>query len=499
MRSQFSNGCLAFILLIIKRSQANPIRQLDPIEYQKPKEEKEYVIKLKTTKIIRRVPRELFGINIVYCWENDANWNETYWAADAIQGVDIAEGAFWRYPGGEVTSYTHWDNMTGRGFMDSWDPASSPPAEPDENWMSINEYADNIRNGGGRFMLGVNTRSGWKYHRTEEGLEEAKRLAIYANEQGWNVEYWFLDNEQYSGRKDNWSEEMYAYHINMYADVVRKYQPKAMFIANWHRTPSRWDKLLKLSGTNIAMMDIHAYWNRDGWGTLIWEHYTEIDKMRLDHERNTIREHVDSLLKVAHGHDLKKMKVGFLEWGVGPSPKGNILSRFQSAIVAADLFMNMIDSKLSTANYWPYRVSKEDSDRANSALVDEHNEPTVVHMFLKIFKDIDDCMLFKTDSTSPQIHTLAGMTNKKTKIVLYILQKGNKGSKIMIRGHFIPNIVEAISYHAPIINGQPDTHLDYATTSVATTVIDGRNVQISVKAWSLTRVILKGSIPHHLR
>ena len=41
MRSQFSNGCLAFILLIIKRSQANPIRQFAPIEYQKPKEEKE--------------------------------------------------------------------------------------------------------------------------------------------------------------------------------------------------------------------------------------------------------------------------------------------------------------------------------------------------------------------------------------------------------------------------------------------------------------------------
>ena len=99
-------------------------------------------------------------INIFYCWGNDANWNETYCGADAIQGVDISEDAFWRYPVGEVTPYTHWYHMTGLGVTNSWDRISRPITKPDEYWMSIKEYADNISKGRGRFMLRVNTRSG---------------------------------------------------------------------------------------------------------------------------------------------------------------------------------------------------------------------------------------------------------------------------------------------------------------------------------------------------
>jgi hypothetical protein len=74
--------------------------------------------------------------------------------------------------------------------------------------MSISEYASLVKDAGAASMVGINARSGWKWNRTLDGLDEANAVAELVNSTlSLNVQYWFIDNEQYT----EWTAEEYAY------------------------------------------------------------------------------------------------------------------------------------------------------------------------------------------------------------------------------------------------------------------------------------------------
>ena len=59
---------------------------------------------------------QLIGTNVIYSRESDALWADGSVAASL---KDLRTG-FMRYPGGEVTSFYHWNSNTGVPFQDSW-------------------------------------------------------------------------------------------------------------------------------------------------------------------------------------------------------------------------------------------------------------------------------------------------------------------------------------------------------------------------------------------
>ena len=141
-------------------------------------------VRVNTNCRLQDIPATLFGFNIVYNKEGDE-----YWTNDAFSGVDHAVGAYWRYPGGEIVSSYHYDRPSGKA-RDSWGPNwDDSKYEPEEEWMGIDEYANNVRISNGLFMLGVNVNSGWKYDRDEDGLAEAGRLAEHVQKKDWDVGY----------------------------------------------------------------------------------------------------------------------------------------------------------------------------------------------------------------------------------------------------------------------------------------------------------------------
>lgn len=159
------------------------------------------LLQINSNTILREsIPAKLFGVNIVYSWEKDDYWNGTTGNNPAAQSLSYTGNSFIRYPGGEVTSYYHWNNPVGRGWSDSWSPNFNGVYEPPDNWMSLEEYFQYL--GNSLPMLGINMVSGWKYNRTEDGLNEAEALANYTRNKidmgVWpEVVYWFLDNEQH--------------------------------------------------------------------------------------------------------------------------------------------------------------------------------------------------------------------------------------------------------------------------------------------------------------
>lgn len=334
-----------------------------------------------------------------------------------------------------MTSYFHWDNPVGRGWSDSWSPSFNDVYEPEDKWMSVDEYAAHVTDFNAAPLLGVNARSGWRYGMHQEGLDNATALAEHvssSNGSFWpasGVKYWFIDNEQHLEKYMDtpWTEEQYAYYINEYANAIRTVIPEAKFVANWKNgAPSSWDTLLGAAGTNIGMMDIHSYWHKNGWATTTWDSYLSGANDVIKWQGMTYRDYVEGFRNRAFSYGLNDMEVAILEWGVSPSPADEALSRFQTAFVVSDIFMQMIDSNLDHACYWPLRVPAG-SDDSHRALVDHNNEPTVVRLFLQFFKEIKNYRLIRValNSREHATHSIAAVSKSGAKMVVYILRKAS--------------------------------------------------------------------------
>mmetsp|Transcript_25761 Transcript_25761/g.54448 ORF Transcript_25761/g.54448 Transcript_25761/m.54448 type:complete len:612 (-) Transcript_25761:77-1912(-) len=451
------------------------------------------------TVIRTTIPSTLFGTNIVYSWERDEYWNETLYDPSARQTLFYNGNAFLRYPGGEVTSYFHWDNPVGRGWSDSWAPGFNGVYEPASEWMGLDEYFTHL--GSAKPLLGVNMASGWKYNRDQDGLDDAAALAALVKNKtdtgDWpNVEHWFLDNEQHLEKFNNtpWTEPLYAEHINMYATEIKKTFPDAKFVANWKNSANGWSQLINDTGENIHIMDFHSYWHRNGWATTDWNSYLDgASNDILTPSGSTYRQFVQTFKDVGGAN----RETAMFEWGLSPSPEGSELSRYQSAFIVADIFMQLVDSDLDHACYWPFRVPSQ-SEHAHRALVDDNNEPTVVRLFLQFFKEIKGYDLVQTSIGAANTGTIAAKSKSGDEVVVYILRRTSGDLTIRIADSisnifddaFVPTTATAVSQAAP----DEDTNSTSAVWSSPATLIsaDGETT-VTVPGWSLTRVILSNT------
>ena len=296
-----------------------------------------------------------------------------------------------------------------------------------------------------------------------------------------------------AGEPGTWTEEMYASHINKYAAVMKNLFPNAKFIANWKNNASPgWSPLIADAGSNIDVMDFHTYWHKNGWATTDWQSYLDGigDVIRLS-SGSTYREYVQSFKNVG-GPD---RETAMLEWGLSlPPTEGIFPSRFQSAFIVADIFMQLIDSDLDHSCYWPLRVTPG-SIHSHRALLDDNNQPTVVRLFLQFFNAVKGYDLVQTTIGAGNTGTIAAKSKSGNRMVVYILRRSINSLEIRIAdssGIFAPTTATAVSYSAP--NGDTNTtSADWS--SPLTQVSDSGETTLTVPGWSLTRVILENTAP----
>ena len=251
------------------------------------------------------------------------------------------------------------------------------------------------------------------------------------------------------------------------------------------------------------MMDVHSYWSLYGWGTTDWSSYLEgtNDDIKAPHcnrrddnklyPPTSYRQWIQDL-KSAGGSN---REVALLEWGISPSTNSassKAPSRLQMATIATDILMQLINSELDAACYWPLRVDDPNSEFLNRTLFDMDNKQTVIWKYLQFFKEIKGYDLLETSIGATKAGVLAAKNKAGTKIIVYILRRGEGSLNILIKDldeSFFPSSAKAVSYYAP--NG--DTYVDDSVWSSPTTTIDTATSQISltVRGWSLTRVILQ--------
>lgn len=429
----------------------------------------------------------LIGFNVVYMNEPDA-----YWADGAAGGQlrDLKTGLL-RWPGGEVTSFYHWNDMIDRGETDTWDPEYQPRQIDQAKFMNLEEYMTHVRAIGCEPMIGVNIMSGHKFNRTEEGLAEARALIQHCVHRGYKVKYWFIDNENYlPEKKPELTPAEYAHYINQYADVLKSIDPDIEIIANWYwGWNDAWKEILSIAGRNIDIADFHLYWRSGG---TTWEHW--LKQTPMGPGRNA-KENQGNLTKTISYEETIRgfkegarsmgldLKVAALEWNIGPKPKAPI-SQFQAALMEAEQFGQFINGGMDMACFWPMHWPSENSYR--TLLDHDAPRPHPNHQMFKLYSDALGQQLLISQADCDEVRTTAVRSNDGKTVLVYLLRKSGPGpampATISVEG-FTPSTIKAVSFTSE------DLHADQGEV-IELPIVSQSPVEVNLPPHSLTQIRL---------
>ncbi len=435
------------------------------------------------------ISKMLMGFNTVAQAEPDALWKNS----KLDEQLKEIKCGLLRWPGGEVTSYYHWNDMINKRETDTWDPKYKAEKVDRSQFMDLEEYMGHVRAIGCEPMIGINLESGAKYGRDKEGLEEAKALIQHCVDKKYNVKYWFLDNETYIGVTSNhlrMSAEKYAEYCNRYAEVLRSVDPNIQLVANWAGgwNPD-WQKILPIAGKNINIADFHFYWRNSGssWDYWLTHPMGMAKKMgtpsfqaiapndSYEEAVNTFREYTKKA-----GYDIK---IASHEWNVGPAPK-EPLSQYQTALMEAEEFGQFINSGMFMSCLWPMHWNSANEYR--TLFDDKTGKPHPNYKMFKMYSDAMGQNLLASSATAQEIRPVAAQSTDGKTMYLYLLRKSGDApalpTSIELKG-FAPKTVKALCFQSSDLKSN---EADVTELPVNT----GAMLSLDLPAHSFTEVIL---------
>lgn len=297
-----------------------------------------------------QVSPHLLGFNTVYAYESDSIWCD----GKIERYLKDVNASVIRYPGGTVSSYYHWNELTGEGWKDSWDPGNPVTPKAKSAFMDLDEFISLVQRTNVTPLLGINMSSGRRWNRLEDGVKEALELMKYCRDKNFNVKYWYLDNEPYQPDSNGGSKtiEEYAGLVNLFATRMKEFDPDIKIIVNWNSAfknrKNEYQKLLSIAGKNIDIIDAHWYWSWSNPTFQKWLLKTPIEVWTGE----------SYLTEIAYFRQMVKefgypdIKLASLEWNVGPV-KENQLTSSQCALIQAEMLMQFMSGGLDMATFWP--------------------------------------------------------------------------------------------------------------------------------------------------
>lgn len=374
----------------------------------------------------------LMGFNVVYPHEKDGIWEDGK-LANLLNDLDVG---FIRYPGGTVSSYYHWDALTGHGWVDGWDPGNPVEPKPDSQFMDIDEYMDLIKKTGATPLVGVNVSSGRRWNREQDGIDEAIALMKYCKDKNFKVEYWYLDNEPYMHDSNGGSKtpEEYARLINAYAPVMKAFDPNIKIVANWNagfrNKGQEYERLIALAGKNIDVLDVHWYWS---WSDTSWEKWF-VKTPLVQWTGYSYENEIAYFRKMIRELGYPNIKIASFEWNTGPISAGNSLTASRAAFVQTEMMMQFIRGGLDYAVFWPIHWPSQSAIPRSFYNTRSKTANPVIHMF-KFLSEMQGghSIEYSTGVDHEKMYSVA-VRDKKDKLVrLCIVNKNDHPVKTEIK------------------------------------------------------------------
>ncbi len=392
----------------------------------------------------------LHGAHLVYHLEADSIYADGR-MANLFKDMSIS---FLRYPGGLVRLW-HWNDLTGWGYIDHWNGKYDRKDDLDPStYMDLDEYMALCRAVGAEPVLGINMDSGWRYNRQEDGLNEAVDLLKYCNEMGYEVNYLFLDNENYM---NGWTVEEYAAQINYYVPAIKEQMPNAKLIANWtsqfRSKVHEYKALINIAGHNFDYIDLHWYWK---WGVASWDEWLKKTPMEMEtewYDGGTFVEEITFFNQLMASLGAPHVKLACLEWNIPPGKHNEdpYHTPFKTALMQAEMQMQFMQGGLEIASLWTTQWPN-DADFPWQLLVKSSNnyEPTPTVEFFRLYKHALGGKLVYSVAEDRRIMT-AAVVQRNEKAFVYLLNKNDEDVAISLKlsGCEILGVNQMLSFKAP--------------------------------------------------
>jgi hypothetical protein len=354
-------------------------KQLDAF-YSKP--ERAVSITVKTKEKLHTVNPAFLGINLSYFNTTDDIWKR-FKLQEKLKQAGI--GAL-RYPGGEETSFFHWKHPGVNGYEDVWDAPSVHGTSPgrgrfqttwvspekwntNEAFMDFDEFMANCIALGAEPVVGLNLSSGKKHNRRADGIAEALDWMRCCKEKGYNVTYWFLDNEPWHHEAAHtFSHKEYAEECLAYGTAIKQEFPHVKLIANPSSSSGLYaggiEHFMQIAGPVIDYIDVHWYW---AWGKGSLEHWlahtplTNEDKWKDPTQIRTYTEDIALIRSACAKAGYPDIGVVALEWNMAPSDWSQTFNQSLTAIIQAELLMGFAANNVELTGLWPliWQTSRE--------------------------------------------------------------------------------------------------------------------------------------------
>lgn len=422
----------------------------------------------------------LLGFNAVYAHESDLVWSQ-----GKIEGYlkEISTSVM-RYPGGTVTSFYHWNALTGEGWNDSWDPDNPVTPKPGSEFMDLDEFISLSNRINITPLLGINMSSGKRWQRQEDGIKEALDLMKYCKDKNFAVKYWYLDNEPYQSDSNGGSKtiEEYAILVNQYAVRMKEFDPDIKIIVNWNAAfknrRTDYQKLFDIAGSNIDIVDVHWYWN---WTDPTFQKWLSATPMELWTGDSYLSE-IAYFRQMVKDFGYPGIKLASLEWNVGPV-KDYKLTPQQCALIQSEMLMQFISGGLDIATFWPLQWP---SDAVTTRSFVRRNDIAVQPVFpiFKFLGKIQGGSLIKAEVVNDQANVLhlVAVNENETIVRVCFLNKNEVDIKADIESDLF-NGMELSEAQAFVLtdkgseiktvelSGQTDKGISFVTSGISLTML----------------------------
>jgi alpha-N-arabinofuranosidase len=384
----------------------------DPPDIAKPTGTLAVTVSVDASKVVRQIPRTLYGTNVEWFYDGNGLWDEHNKGLNVpvIAAVRDLKVSMVRFPGGALTDYYHWRDGTG--------PQAGRTTRPHgmDDGSSVNRFGTDeliavCKLTGAEPLISVNLARGTP--------QEAADWVQYVERADPGATVWELGNEPYLNQKGsvNFDAASYGDKVNSFAAAMRGVDPKLQLIAaggnNFGRyqfvKEADWDKtLLTRAGGSIDYLAVHNGYapvliGGDGSGfyttyralfafpTLVSQNLTDLDR------------EIDQFAPARAGH----IRLAVTEWGplfhVVPSSKWiDHPKTLGSALFVARMLQTFVEEpRLDYANFFKL------TEQSFLGWIGPHGERKVPYYAFQMFTQHFGSQLVATHTVSPTFSSAA--------------------------------------------------------------------------------------------
>lgn len=410
--------------------------------------ERSVTVTVHESKKLHTVPNGFLGINLSYFNTTDEIWKK-YGLLSKLKKSGIGS---LRYPGGEETSFFHWEHPGVNGYEDIWDQKKQhgvalkrgkfqatwvAPEQwnTNENFMNFDEFMQACKELGAEPIVGINLTSGRRHNRIKDGIEEALRWLRYCRKKGYKVTYWFLDNETWNWESPYvFKDTEYAEDVIAYGTAIKKEFPNVKLIVNptsnkGYNYKKGFEQFISKTADVIDYIDVHWYW---AWGQASFDHWIKQtpldtgDKWKEPEISRPFDEDISLIKESFKRAGAPHVGLVALEWNIAPSNWSQTFNQSLIAIIQAELLMEFARGDVRLTCLWPliWRTSRDvwaEQDFFPSIVTqDPPFEQTLSLDMFRLFSPVQGKTLLASESSNKDLRVLVAENKRGQKHLMFI-------------------------------------------------------------------------------